>query len=164
MRVLIIDDSAVMRKIVEDALRHAGLDIAEVLQAANGAQGLAAIDTEAARGQPIHLILCDVHMPVIDGAGFMREITIRNLAPGVPVVMITADSADPFLTRAVAAGARGYIAKPFTLLQVRIALASLGIGPDRCHVQDSGRYPDPTPDPIPDPLPETERMTVGALQ
>jgi CheY-like chemotaxis protein len=94
-------------------------------------------------------------MPVIDGVGFMQEITNRNLAPGVPVVMITADVADSCLTRAVAAGAKGYIAKPFTLLQVRIALASLGIGPDRCHVRYSGQYPDPTP--------ETELMTVGAL-
>jgi two-component system chemotaxis response regulator CheY len=143
MRVLIIDDSVVMRRIVEDALRHAGLDITEVLQASNGTQGLAAIETEAALGQTIDLILCDVHMPAMDGVGFMQEVAKRNLVPGVPIVMMTGDSADPYLIRAIATGAHSYIAKPFTLQQVRAALASLASG----HVQYPGQPTDKTPHP-----------------
>jgi two-component system, chemotaxis family, chemotaxis protein CheY len=125
VRVLIVDDSFVMRKIVEGALRHAGLQLAEVLHAANGAAGLAALEDIAARGESLDLILCDVHMPVMDGLRFLVERPKRKLAPGVPVVMITADASDPYLLQAIAAGAQGYIAKPFTLAQVQTIVASL---------------------------------------
>lgn len=125
MRVLIIDDSAVMRKIVESALRHSGLWLDEVLQAANGMEGLAAIEKAASHDEPLDLILCDVHMPGMDGLGFLLEKPLRDLAPKVPVVMITADAADPHLLRAIAAGAQGYISKPFTVQQVRAILSSV---------------------------------------
>jgi two-component system chemotaxis response regulator CheY len=114
-----------MRKIVEAALRHAGLDVDAVLQACNGLEGLTELERAAARGQSFDLILCDVHMPIMDGLGFLKERPRRNLAPGVPVVMITADAADPHLLLAIAAGAQGYIAKPFTLEQMHTQVASL---------------------------------------
>jgi len=122
MRILIIDDSIVMRKIVENALRRSGLKLDEVLHAANGAQGLALLETLA---EPFDLILCDVHMPVMDGLSFLREKPRRNLAPGVPVVMITADESDPHLLDAIAAGAQGYITKPFTLEQMKTSITPL---------------------------------------
>jgi two-component system, chemotaxis family, chemotaxis protein CheY len=125
MRVLIVDDSIVMRRIVESALRHSDLELTEVLQAANGIDALAALEQSAAQDQPLDLILCDVHMPVMDGLGFLIEKSRRNLAPGVPVAMITADSTDPHLLRAIAAGAQGYISKPFTLEQMLASVASL---------------------------------------
>ena len=125
MRVLIVDDSAVMRKIVEAALRHAGLDIAAVSHASNGLEGLTELERTAARGESFDLILCDVHMPVMDGLGFLLERPQRNLAAGVPVVMITADAGDPHLLLAIAAGAQGYIAKPFTLEQMHRRVVSL---------------------------------------
>ena len=117
MRILIIDDSVVMGKIVENALRHSGLKLREVLHAANGVEGLAALENAAA--------LNDVHMPVMDGLGFLLEKPKRNLAPSVPVVMITADESDPHLLQAIATGAQGYISKPFTLEQMQTSVASL---------------------------------------
>jgi two-component system, chemotaxis family, chemotaxis protein CheY len=125
MRILIVDDSVVMRMIVERALRHAGIDLDEVLQAANGAEGLAALELAAASGAPFDLILSDVHMPVMDGLDFLLEKQRRNLAPGVPVIMITADDKDSHVSRAIAAGAQGYISKPFTLEQIRARVVSL---------------------------------------
>jgi two-component system chemotaxis response regulator CheY len=125
MRVLIIDDSVVMLKIVESALRHAGLETAEILTAPNGAEALATLETLAMQGETLDLIFCDVHMPVLDGLGFLIEKPRRNLAPDVPVVMITADSSDPHLLQAIAAGAQGYIEKPFTLAQMQTRLSSL---------------------------------------
>jgi two-component system chemotaxis response regulator CheY len=114
-----------MRKIVEAALRHASLDVSAVLHASNGLEGLAELERIGAHGESLDLILCDVHMPVMDGLGFLKERPRRNLAPGVPVVMITADSTDPYLLLAMAAGAQGYIAKPFTLEQMRTRVVSL---------------------------------------
>jgi len=67
VRVLIVDDSVVMRRILENALRHSGLDLAEVLHAANGMEGLAALEQSATENQPLDLILCDVHMPEMNG-------------------------------------------------------------------------------------------------
>ena len=125
VRVLIVDDSVVMRKVVEGALRHTGLDLAEVLHAANGMEALAAIENSAAENQPLNLILCDVHMPEMNGLEFLLEKQRRNLAPGVPLVMITADASDPQVLRAVAAGAQGYLLKPFTLEQIKTCVASL---------------------------------------
>jgi two-component system chemotaxis response regulator CheY len=126
VRVLIVDDSAVMRKIVERALRQAGLDLGEVLVAGDGAAGLAALEGCAAGGG-LDLILSDLHMPVMDGLEFLAERRRRGLAPGVPVLMITGDGCDPRVAEAIAAGADGYISKPFTAAQVqeRIALLHL---------------------------------------
>jgi len=61
----------------------------------------------------------------MDGLGFLLEKPLRDLAPGVPVVMITAGDTDPRLLRAIAAGAQGYISKPFTVKQVRAILCSV---------------------------------------
>jgi len=125
VRVLIVDDSAVMRRILESALRHSSLDLTEVLHAANGVEGLAALEESATENQPLNLILCDVHMPVMNGLDFLLEKQRRNLAPGVPVVMITADATDPQVLDAVAAGAQGTISKPFTLERIKTCVQSL---------------------------------------
>jgi two-component system chemotaxis response regulator CheY len=125
VRVLIIDDSLVMRRILESAIRHSDLELAEVLHAANGMEGLAALEKSAADGLPLDLILCDVHMPVLNGLDFLLEKQRRNLAPGLPVLMITADASDPQVLQAVASGAQGYITKPFTLERIKTCVAAL---------------------------------------
>ncbi len=118
MRVLIIDDSALMRRIVAKALREAGVELDEVAEAANGAEGVARLASLAAEGRAPDLVLCDVHMPVMDGVGFLGERAARELTKP-PVVMVTADPSDPLVAQAVAAGAAGFIAKPFSAEQVR---------------------------------------------
>ncbi|HEY0163247.1 MAG TPA: response regulator [Edaphobacter sp.] len=117
MRALIIDDSAVMRKVVERALRQSGIDFTEVLQASNGEEALEALRGDAAN--KLNLIVSDINMPVMDGLQFLETRRDQNLAPGVPVVMITTEGSEPFVLRAIAAGARGYICKPFTAEQVK---------------------------------------------
>jgi two-component system chemotaxis response regulator CheY len=114
IRALIVDDSSVMRKIVERALRQAGLESMKVQEAGNGAEGL-----EMLRASAFDLILTDINMPSIDGLEFVRQIKVQNLAPGVPVVMITTESSEEHVKQAIAAGARGYIRKPFTPEQVK---------------------------------------------
>jgi two-component system chemotaxis response regulator CheY len=114
MRVLIVDDSSVMRKIVERSLRQAGLDPMVVLEAGSGTDGL-----EVLQGQSVHLILSDINMPSMDGLEFLRQIRGQNLAPGVPVVMITTESSEEHVKQAILSGAQGYIRKPFTAEQVK---------------------------------------------
>ncbi|MGB6630254.1 MAG: response regulator, partial [Terriglobales bacterium] len=62
IRALIVDDSSVMRKIVERSLRQAGIDLSQVFEAGNGADALGVL-----KDQAVDLILCDINMPVMDG-------------------------------------------------------------------------------------------------
>jgi two-component system chemotaxis response regulator CheY len=114
IRTLIVDDSSVMRKIVERALRQAGLEALVVHEAATGVEGL-----EMLKMHTVDLILSDINMPSMDGLEFLRQVRAQNLAPGVPVVMITTESSEEHVKQAIVAGAQGYIRKPFTAEQVK---------------------------------------------
>jgi len=111
---LIVDDSSVMRKIVERSLRQAGLGLSKVLEASNGAEALAAVQQNK-----IDLILCDINMPVMDGLEFVKQLPGVDNGKGVPVVMITTEGSEGHVVQALSAGARGYIRKPFTPEQVK---------------------------------------------
>ena len=114
IRALIVDDSSVMRKIVERSLVQAGLELTAVLGAGNGAEALGLL----AENQ-VDLILCDINMPVMDGLEFVKQLPGVPNAKGVPVVMITTEGSEAHVVQALSAGARGYIRKPFTPDQVK---------------------------------------------
>jgi two-component system, chemotaxis family, chemotaxis protein CheY len=114
IRALIVDDSSVMRKIVERSLRQAGVELEKVTEAGNGAEALASL-----HDNPVDLILCDINMPVMDGLEFVREVAKLESAKGVPIVMITTEGSESHVVQALSAGARGYIRKPFTPDQVK---------------------------------------------
>lgn len=114
VRVLIVDDSSVMRKIVERSLRQAGIDLTQVVEAGNGAEALIALQEN-----PVDLILCDINMPVMDGLEFIKQLSGVVQAKGVPVIMITTEGSEAHVVQALSCGARGYIRKPFTPEQVK---------------------------------------------
>lgn len=114
LQILIVDDSSVMRKIVERSLRQAGLEPMKVIEAGSGTEGLEMLKTHS-----VQLILSDINMPSMDGLEFLRQIRAQNLAPGVPVVMITTESSEEHVKQAILSGAQGYIRKPFTAEQVK---------------------------------------------
>jgi two-component system chemotaxis response regulator CheY len=114
IRALIVDDSSVMRKIVERSLRQAGIDLTLVLQAGNGAEALALL-----KDNRVDLILCDINMPVMDGLEFIKQLPGIENAKDVPVVMITTEGSESHVVQALSCGARGYIRKPFTPEQVK---------------------------------------------
>ncbi|HUK47004.1 MAG TPA: response regulator [Terriglobales bacterium] len=114
IRALIVDDSSVMRKIVERSLRQAGVEISAVLEAGNGAEALAVLAENK-----VDLILCDINMPVMDGLELVKQLAAVENAKGVPVVMITTEGSESHVVQALSAGARGYIRKPFTAEQVK---------------------------------------------
>jgi two-component system chemotaxis response regulator CheY len=114
MQVLIVDDSSVMRKIVERSLRQAGIEIAKVYEAGNGAEALAVL-----ADAKVDIILCDINMPVMDGLEFVKQLPNVPNAKGVPVVMITTEGSEGHVVQALSAGARGYLRKPFTADQVK---------------------------------------------
>lgn len=114
IRVLIVDDSSVMRKIVERSLRQAGLDMSSVTEAGNGAEALGKLDANL-----VDLILSDINMPVMDGLEFVRRLQTVDKLRGIPVVMITTEGSESNVVQALSLGAKGYIRKPFTPDQVK---------------------------------------------
>ena len=114
IRALIVDDSSVMRKIIERSLRQAGLESLVVIEAGNGNEGLELLKTKE-----VDIIISDINMPSMDGLEFVRQIRAQKLAAGVPIVMITTESSEAHVKQAIEAGAKGYIRKPFTSDQVK---------------------------------------------
>ena len=86
----------------------------QVFEAGSGTDGLELLKT-----QQVDLILSDINMPSMDGLEFLRQLRAQDLAPGVPVVMITTESSEEHVKQAILAGAQGYIRKPFTAEQVK---------------------------------------------
>src|SRR5579862_8291927 len=114
IQALIVDDSSVMRKIVERSLRQAGVNLSKVFEAGNGAEALVVLAENS-----VELILCDINMPVMDGLEFVKSLAGVPSAKGVPVVMITTEGSEAHVVKALSLGARGYISKPFTPEQVK---------------------------------------------
>jgi two-component system chemotaxis response regulator CheY len=114
IKALIVDDSSVMRKIIERSLRQAGIELSEVFEAANGVEALAALGRTK-----VDLILSDINMPIMDGLEFVRHLQGVAEAKNIPVVMITTEGSETNVMQALSLGAKGYIRKPFTSDQVK---------------------------------------------
>jgi two-component system chemotaxis response regulator CheY len=125
--VMIVDDSSVMRKIVERTLRQAGLEIDEVLAMSNGLEALNMLRSLGPECTRPSLIISDVTMPVMDGFAFVEQMRSEGLMQDVPVVMVTTEGTESQIRRALAAGASAYIRKPFTAEQLRASVVRLGL-------------------------------------
>ncbi|TAL85186.1 MAG: response regulator [Rhodanobacter sp.] len=104
-RILAVDDSASMRGMVAFTLRGAGH---EVTEAENGQLAL-----DAARGSVFDLVLADVNMPVMDGIAMVRALRTQDAYKGVPILMLTTESHTEKKMEGKAAGATGWLVKPF---------------------------------------------------
>lgn len=122
---MIVDDSAVMRKVIERALRQSGIELTEVLHAGSGHEALEHLRDPANVAAGLGLILSDINMPGMDGLEFLEQRKKEGLAPNTPVVMITTEGSEQLVLRAIAAGARNYLCKPFSLEQVRARVLPL---------------------------------------
>jgi two-component system chemotaxis response regulator CheY len=107
--ILVVDDSAMMRKVILRTLKMAGLEFDRVLEAGNGKEALVCLRTNE-----VELIMCDINMPVMTGLQLLQQIKEENLAVGVPIVMVTTESSESQVRQAILCGARGYIRKPFS--------------------------------------------------
>ena len=116
-KILVIDDSASLRQVVGIALRNAGYDVVE---AADGAKALEKLD-----GSRIHLAICDVNMPVMDGITFVKEAKRRPAYRFMPVVMLTTESRESRKQEGQAAGAKAWVVKPFRPEQMLSAVSRL---------------------------------------
>jgi len=117
MRALVIDDSRTVRIIIRQALVEAGLD---VIEAGNGREG---IDQLRAHDD-VELILVDWNMPEMNGLEFVQAVRARREYDPVRIMMVTTETEQEQVVRALEAGANEYLMKPFTK-DVLIAKLSL---------------------------------------
>jgi len=103
--VLAVDDAMTMRKMVSFTLRSAGL---EVIEATNGAEALQKLS-----GAQVDLIITDVNMPQMDGIEFTRQARALLRGRPVPILILTTESDQSKKELGRAAGATGWIVKPF---------------------------------------------------
>jgi len=119
-KVLIVDDSSTMRKIVTRSLRQAGLDFDKILEAGDGQEALTMLQAE-----PVDLILSDINMPNMDGLSFLREKAGNPAIKDIPVIMISTETGADILNEAKSLGAVGSIKKPFKPEQVNEIIGNL---------------------------------------
>jgi len=122
INVLIVDDSSTMRKIVQRNLKQTGLDLGEIFQAGDGQEGLAALNE-----QTVNLVLSDWNMPNMDGLGMVQAIRANEAWNHIQIIMITTEGGEAKVAEAVAAGANGYVKKPFTADDLEAQLASAAV-------------------------------------
>jgi two-component system chemotaxis response regulator CheY len=108
MKVIVADDSRVMRSIIDRAIKPMGL---ETIHAGNGQEVLELLKTH---GQDIGLILLDWNMPVMDGLEVLKSMQINNAYQNILVLIISTESEKNKMDKAFDAGAKGYLSKPFT--------------------------------------------------
>lgn len=113
MNVLLVDDSAAVRKILRRVLQQTDLPFQKVIEAADGVDALRSL-----RFNTIHLILLDVNMPRMDGMQFLRKLKRSAEWKDVAVIMITTEASQAKVMEAFELGAVGYIRKPFTAEQI----------------------------------------------
>jgi len=114
-RILIVDDSGTMRKIIMRVIRQTGIE-AEFEEAEDGLEAL-----DIAEGGSIDLVLSDINMPNMNGLDFVRHFREKH-GPDIPVIMITTEGSDEVIEKASAVGANGYITKPFTPEMIQMKL------------------------------------------
>ncbi len=115
--IMIIDDSTSLRQVVSIALGEAGYD---VLEACDGQDALSKL-----KGQKVHLMICDVNMPNMDGITFLKTVRTLPEYKFTPIIMLTTEAGEDKKKEGQAAGARAWVVKPFKPDQLLGAVAKL---------------------------------------
>ncbi len=119
LNVLVVDDSAVMRKVVIRSARIAGLDMARVVEAGDGTEALAQL-----RAHGADLVFLDLHMPRMNGEAFLHVLRATPGREDLPVVVISSDGQAERVRRTEGLRAR-FLVKPFTPEELRTLLESV---------------------------------------
>jgi two-component system chemotaxis response regulator CheY len=128
IKILAVDDSTSVRKMVESALRFGGYD---VVTASDGAEALEMLERgmacrDSANGDPgrdaFNLVVLDINMPRLDGLSLLKLVRERSEWAHLPILMLTTEGREADRDRALALGANDYMLKPFkpTLLLERV--------------------------------------------
>src|SRR5271166_1066093 len=118
--VLIVDDSAAIRKILQRVLRQTDIPIGAIVEAGDGCEALEALKT-----QNVGLALLDINMPNMDGLELLRHLKASEAWGKLPVIMVSTEGSQSKVLEAVKMGASGYVRKPFNAEQIKDKLAEI---------------------------------------
>jgi two-component system, chemotaxis family, chemotaxis protein CheY len=105
IRIMTVDDSASMRQMVSFTLKGAGY---EVIEALDGSDALEKMEKES-----IQMLITDINMPNLDGIGLVRKVRAHAVYRFIPIILLTTESQELKKQEGKAAGATGWIVKPF---------------------------------------------------
>lgn len=118
--VLIVDDSAITRKILGRVIAQSNLPLGKILEAGDGCEALDTLER-----QNVGLILADIQMPNMDGLELLEKLKASDQWKNVPVIMISAQGSQAKVKDAIQLGACGYVLKPFRAEHIKQKLASI---------------------------------------
>ena len=107
MRILVVDDSSTMRRIIINTLQKLGHQ--EIVEASNGREGLDRLGAGS-----VDMIITDWNMPEMSGIDFIRAVRTNGSYASMPVLMVTTNAAKDDIVEALRAGVNNYVVKPFT--------------------------------------------------
>jgi two-component system chemotaxis response regulator CheY len=107
--LLIVDDSATMRKIILRTIRMSGLNFDQTEEAGNGLEAL-----EKLKACHIDVMLCDINMPEMNGAELVKKAREMPNCAGTKIIMVSTESSQEIVEKLLKEGADGFITKPFT--------------------------------------------------
>ncbi len=107
--LMIVDDSATMRKIIMRTVRMSGLEFDSTEEAGNGAEAL-----EKLKAGPVDIVLCDINMPEMSGTEMVKQARQLPNCKETKIIMVSTESSQDLINSVMADGANGYITKPFT--------------------------------------------------
>ena len=120
MKILVVDDSRAMRRIVSRTIRQAGFEGHEIIEAENGREAL-----EVVRAQKPDLILSDWHMPEMTGIDFLGALNAEGFE--IPFGFVTSESTREMVDQATEGGAIFLLAKPFTTEDMAQVLGAMSV-------------------------------------
>jgi two-component system chemotaxis response regulator CheY len=119
VNILLVDDSAVMRSMIQKTLTLSGLQIGEIHQAGNGREGLQQLESGW-----IDLVIADINMPVMNGEEMIEQMHAREEWRGIPTVVVSTEGSQPRIERLQRLGVR-FVHKPFSAESIRDTLKEM---------------------------------------
>ena len=115
--LLIVDDSSIIRSMIERTVRMSGVPLASLFTAGNGAEAL-----EVLRGNWVDLVFADLNMPVMDGVSMIETMNADTTLCNVPVVVVSTEGSEAKLEKLYQKGMVAFLRKPFTPEMIRGAI------------------------------------------
>ena len=107
--LMIVDDSATMRKIIIRTIRMSGLEFDRTEEAGNGVEALNKLNSAV-----VDMILCDINMPEMSGTELVKKVREMPACANTKIIMVSTESSQELVDSLIASGANGFITKPFT--------------------------------------------------
>lgn len=124
-RILLVDDSATVRRVLRKALDLVEVPVSGILEATNGQEALDILDKEW-----VDIVFADINMPVMDGEQMILKMNESGLLQDIPVVIISSEGSETRIQKLKDLGVRGFVRKPFRPEMIRDVIEEVMV---QCH-------------------------------